>query len=78
MRHELWVGPNGCQTFCLKGVHGNAARSLLEPGAELVWEVDAASHYEAMTLYYKYMDWGKYMTSFPEQDCKTYCELGWE
>lgn len=78
MRHGLWVEPNGCQTFCLKGVHGNAARSLLEPGAELVWEVDAASHYEAMTLYYKYMDWGKYMTSFPEQDCKTYCELGWE
>lgn len=78
MRHELWVEPNGCQTFCLKGVHGNAARSLLEPGAELVWEVDAASHYEAMTFYYKYMEWGKYMTSFPEQDCKTYCELGWE
>lgn len=78
MRHELWVEPDGCQTFCLKGAHGNAVRSLLETGAELVWEVEAASHYEAMTLYYKYMDWGKYKTSFPEQDCKTYCERGWE
>ena len=64
--------------LCLKGVQGNAARSFLEPGAELIWEVDAASHYEAMTLNYKYMDWGQYMASFPEQDCKTYSELGWE
>lgn len=78
MRHELWIEPDGCQTFCLKGVHGNAARALLDPSAERVWEVEAASHYEAMTLYYKYMGWGKYITPFPEQDYKTYCELGLE
>jgi hypothetical protein len=78
LQHELWLEPDGSQTFCLKGVHGNAARSLLAPGAELVWEVDATSYYEAMTLYYKYMDWGHYMTSCPDQDCKTYSELGWE
>jgi len=78
LRHELWVSPDGCQTFCLKGVHGNSARKLLEPGAKLVWQVDAASHFEAMTLYYNYMGWGEYKTAFPEQDCKSYREQGLE
>jgi len=76
--HELWVEPDGCQTFCLKGVRGNNARSLLESGAKLVWEVDAVSHYEAMTRYYEYMGWGRYSTSFPDVDSRSYRELGWE
>lgn len=78
MRHELWVEKEGEQTFCLAGPHGAAARELLEPGAKLIWTIEASSHYEAMTLYYRHMGWGSYETDFPEQDQKTYKELGWE
>lgn len=58
MNHELWLEPDGCQTFCLGGVHGNDARTLLHADAKLVWEVEAESHFEAMTQYYAYMSWG--------------------
>lgn len=75
MLHELWVGEN-TQTFCLSGAHGEDARRELEPGSRLVWTVEAASHFEAMTLYYIHMDWGVYTTDSPEIDRRTYAELG--
>jgi len=78
MIHELWLEPDGCQTFCLSGVHGDEARRLLHTDARLVWEVEAGSHFEAMTKYYSYMDWGEYQTDFPEQDQISYAELGWD
>lgn len=78
MKHELWIEPDNCQTFCLAGPQGEAARKLLAPGSERVWEVDADSHFAAMTLYYAYMNWGEYTTCFPEHDRITYKVLGWE
>lgn len=78
MKHELWIEPDNQQTFCLKGPMGDSARSMLAAGAQKVWEVEAASHFEAMTLYYVYMGWGVYKSSFYEHDIKTYVELGWE
>lgn len=77
MNHELWLEPDGCQTFCLPGEHGNGARTLLHPEAKLVWKVKAKSHFDAMTRYYSYMNWGEYQTNFPEQDKISYKELGW-
>lgn len=71
MLHELWVESSG-QTFCLAGLNGAAARALREPGARCVWTVDADSHFEAMTKYYEYMDWGIYKTDFPEIDMQSY------
>lgn len=78
MKHELWLEPDGEQTFVLAGPHGDAARSLLAPGSKLEWEIEASSHFEAMTKYYEYMDWGVFTTAYPEHDKKTYKELGWE
>ncbi|WP_338525235.1 hypothetical protein NUH87_06225 [Pseudomonas batumici] len=78
MKHELWLEPDGCQTFCLAGAHGDGARALLPEGSKLVWEVEAESYFEAMTRYYSYMDWGEYQTDFPEQDKMSYRELGWD
>jgi hypothetical protein len=78
MRHELWIEENGQQTFCLAGPHGDGARKLLTPQAKLVWTVEASSHYDAMCKYYAHMGWGAYTTDFPEQDKKTYRDLGWE
>jgi hypothetical protein len=65
MKHELWKENNG-QTFCLAGPLGDSGRSSLEPGAELVWIVEADSHFDAMTKYYRFMDWGEYSSDFPE------------
>jgi hypothetical protein len=50
--HELWVDKNGLDTFCLAGKEGEQARSLLSKNAKKVWQVEAESHFEAMTKYY--------------------------
>jgi hypothetical protein len=73
LRHELWLEQDGEQTFCLAGAMGADARSLLGPGAHLVWTVDAGSHFEAMTSYYEHMGWGEY-TSEHAQDREPYPE----
>ncbi|PCH65356.1 MAG: hypothetical protein COC04_02165 [Gammaproteobacteria bacterium] len=78
MKHELWVESEDEQTFCMSGKQGESARKLLEPNAKLVWTCEASSHFEAMTKYYVYMDWGEYKSDYPEEDGKTYRELGWE
>ncbi|WP_296263655.1 hypothetical protein [Pseudomonas sp. UBA6562] len=78
MNHELWQEPDGCQTFCLAGTRGERARALMQPRAKLIWEVEAESYFEAMTLYYAHMQWGEYLSDFPEQDMIPYKERGWD
>lgn len=78
MLHELWKEGDGCWTFCLAGPLGDGARSFLDSEAQLVWTVEASSHFDAMTKYYEYQDWGVYSTDFPEADMQTYAERGWE
>lgn len=79
MLHELWDDPEseGRYTFCLSGQRGDEARSLLSSSAKLVWTVEAASHFEAMTAYYKHHGWGVYTTD-QAWDLTTYAEHGWE
>lgn len=76
MNHELWLEPDGCQTFCLAGAQGDSARALMGSDAKLVWEVEADNYFEAMTKYYAHMQWGEYRTDFPEQDKTSYRDLG--
>lgn len=73
MLHELWIETGG-QTFCFAGANGDAARALLDPGARLVWTVEADCYFDAMTQYYEYMDWGPYRSDFPEIDKQRYSE----
>ena len=62
LRHEPWdEGENGL-TFCLAGPMGNGARDIFGAAGRLVWEVEAGSHFEAMTLYWEHMGWGSYTT----------------
>ena len=81
MLHELWSDPDhatgGEFLFCLAAPQGDQARGLLSPRARLVWTVEGASHFEAMTLYYEYQGWGTYTTD-QEWDRVTYAEHGWE
>ena len=63
LKLELWKDADGSGfTFCLAGPMGDSARNLLELGATLIWTVEAISHFEAMTAYYEFMDWGIYQT----------------
>jgi hypothetical protein len=77
LKHELWKDVGGEEypelTFCLAGPRGDGARSLLSPKAELIWTVEAGSHFEAMTAYYKFMGWGEYTTD-QEWDMQPYPE----
>lgn len=74
MLHELWVDPDGLDTFCLAGSEGDAARGLLPPNLRLEWTVDAKSHFEAVTIYYRFRDRGVYTTDFPELDMIPYVD----
>ncbi len=79
--HELWEDedePSEGWTFCLAGPMGNDARAWLSPRARLIWTLEAASHFEAMTRYYERMGWGVYSTDFPEVDKQSYADRGWE
>jgi hypothetical protein len=82
MLHELWedaepTDQGGYLTFCLAGPHGDQARATLSKSAQLTWTVEAASHFEAMSLYYEHMGWGPF-TSDQTWDRQTYAEHGWE
>jgi hypothetical protein len=72
MKHELWVDPDGLDTFCLAEAEGDAARALLPEESSLEWTVEAASPFEAMTKYYEYRGYGTYTTDFPGEDNKPY------
>jgi len=77
--HELWDDPasEGRFTFCLSGHRGDDARAMLSPEAQLVWTIDASSHFDAMTRYYEHRGWGTYTTD-QEWDYTPYEDLGWE
>jgi hypothetical protein len=72
MLHELWVDPEGLDLFCLAGPLGEGARSSLPHGSILEWTVEATSHFDAMTRYYRYREYGEYTTDFPELDKSPY------
>ncbi|MBI5851058.1 MAG: hypothetical protein HZB39_08520 [Planctomycetes bacterium] len=75
MVHELWKDESdGEFTFCLAGPAGDAARALLEGKSEMVWSCEAESHFEAMTRYYAFQEWGEYTTEH-EQDHWLYVNL---
>lgn len=71
VKHEVWQAPEGLTTLCLADENGDDCRKILEPGSKLIHEFYACSHFDAMTIYYKFMGWGTYTTEF-EIDKKPY------
>jgi hypothetical protein len=75
LKHELWKDIGGDEyseyTFCLAGPRGDDARKSLSPEAQLIWTVEADTHFAAMTAYYKFMGWGVYTTD-QEWDMQPY------
>ena len=64
VKHEVWEDPEGLTTLCLADKRGDDCRKLLEPDSKLIHTLYASSHYDAMTIYYKFMNWGIYTTEF--------------
>lgn len=64
VKHEVWINPEGLTTLCFADERGNDCRRLLDPDSKLIHSFYAISHYEAMTNYYKFMNWGEYTTEF--------------
>ena len=66
--HEIWFCPDGSGNLlpaCLPfGPDGDAARALNEPGSRCVYIFWANSHYEAMCIFYAFVDYGNYSTEF--------------
>ena len=71
--HQVWNSPEGLTTLCFADERGDGSRSFLEPGSTLIHTFLASSHYEAMTIYYQFMDRGVYTTIF-EQDKEPYAK----
>jgi hypothetical protein len=68
-RFELWrsVVP-ATSGLCLTraGSKGDQARSMLSADYELIWTFEGVSHFEVMTKYYAYLDWGEYRSEWPD------------
>jgi hypothetical protein len=62
--HDIWMNKEGLTMLVFSGDLGKEARALLEEGSELIHSFDANSHFDAMTIYYEFMGWGKYETEF--------------
>lgn len=71
VKHEIWQDDDGQTTMRLADQRGDKYRVLTKSGNKRIHEFYAESHYEAMTLYYRYMGWGKY-TSESETDNEPY------
>jgi hypothetical protein len=71
IKHDIWKDNEGLTSLILSGDFGEEGRSLLENGSQIIHSFYADSHFDAMTKYYDFMDWGKYETEF-EVDKKPY------
>src|SRR5437899_4162353 len=75
---EVWedIGENGerLPSLIYAGPLGEESRLLLGPNARMITTIEARCHFEAMTIYYRFMGWGEYTTDqswdyqpYPEQ-----------
>jgi hypothetical protein len=66
LTHEVWedfdAEGQSLPGLCLSGPLGDGFRSMLGPNARLLTTIEAGSHFEVMTLYYRLMGWGEYTT----------------
>ncbi|HYV90223.1 MAG TPA: hypothetical protein VE978_00500 [Chitinophagales bacterium] len=71
MKLDIWQDPEGMTMLCFSGEVGEESRTLLEPNSKIIYSFNADSHFDAMTKYYEFMDWGVYETDF-ESDKEPY------
>ena len=71
IKHDIWKSRDGLTVLCFSGEIGEESRSIVKPDSEVIHSFYADSHFDAMTKYYEYMDWGVYESDF-EIDKKSY------
>ncbi len=62
--HEVWMDPEGNPSCFLAGPMGDEARAMEPQGSRLVWQFEAGSIFEAMTIYNRYLGRGPYTTEY--------------
>ena len=75
IKHEIWENPDGLTTLSIALKRGNEFREFLEPGSKLIHTFYASTYFEAMTIYYKFMNWGEYKIDLKvdEKLCEKNC-----
>lgn len=71
IEHQVWKDSEGLTGVCFANSKGDDYRKLIGKNCELIHTFYASSHFEAMTIYYEYMNWGKYQI-VSEQDKEPY------
>ncbi|WP_155209164.1 hypothetical protein [Fulvivirga aurantia] len=66
IKHDIWQDEDGLTMLCMAGELGKESRTLLEPNSRIIHSFKANSHFDAMTQYYTYMEWGQYESEFEE------------
>ena len=66
VKHDIWEDFDGLTMLCFSGELGAESRKLLEPNSKIIHSFHADSHFDAMTKYYAFMDWGDYESDFEE------------
>jgi hypothetical protein len=74
IKHQVWINSEGLTGVCFASSKGDDYRKLMEKNSRLIHTFYASSHFEAMTVYYAYMNWGKYEAIY-EKDKELYDEL---
>ena len=64
IKHDIWKSDDDLTSLCYSGELGEESRSILEPNSKIIHSFYADSHFDAMTKYYEFMDWGIYETEF--------------
>ncbi len=66
IKHDIWEDSEGLTMLCFSGDIGKESRTLLEPNSKIIHSFFAVSHFDAMTKYYEFMDYGIYDSVFEE------------
>jgi len=61
---DIWRNKEGLTALLFAGAPGEEGRQTLEEDYEIIHSFFAESHFDAMTTYYQFMDWGPYTTNF--------------
>jgi hypothetical protein len=64
IKHDIWRSKEELTSLCYSDELGEESRSILEPDSEIIHSFYANSHFDAMTKYYEFMNWGIYETEF--------------
>jgi hypothetical protein len=61
---DIWQNKEGLTALLFADTLGEEGRQTLEADYEIIHSFFAESHFDAMTKYYQFMDWGLYTTDF--------------